>query len=153
MWNDKPDEYPIPDQNPTGTGMNFYPRIRVRVQISTHNLFTGGRVIALPDPLPSLHIKAHTDMDARIKLGFVGSGTNMMWKWGFEFGWDAAAKLRLTMAWRAHREIEVRWERPRKGGQGRRIFVGKIVSPHEVILFFEHIICICVLCVYIMYMN
>jgi hypothetical protein len=58
MWNDKPDGYPIPDQNPTGTGMNFYPRVwvRVRVQISTHSLFAGGWVIALPEPdlLPSL---------------------------------------------------------------------------------------------------
>jgi hypothetical protein len=40
--------------NPTGTGMNFYPWVRVRVQISTRNLFAGGRVIALSDPLPSL---------------------------------------------------------------------------------------------------
>jgi hypothetical protein len=56
MWNDKPDGYPIPARNPTGmgTGMNFYPRVRVRVQISTHSLFADGRVIALPDPLPSL---------------------------------------------------------------------------------------------------
>jgi hypothetical protein len=37
-----------------GTGMNFYPRVRVQVQISTRSLFTGGRVITLPDPLPSL---------------------------------------------------------------------------------------------------
>jgi hypothetical protein len=50
MWNDKPDGYLIPAQNSMGTGMNFYPRVRVRVQISTHNLFTGGRVIALPYP-------------------------------------------------------------------------------------------------------
>jgi hypothetical protein len=34
----------------TGTGMNFYPWVRVRVQISTHSLFAGRRVIALPDP-------------------------------------------------------------------------------------------------------
>jgi hypothetical protein len=56
MWNDKPDGYLIPAQNPmgTGTGMNFYPWVRVRVQISTHSLFADGRVIALPDPLPSL---------------------------------------------------------------------------------------------------
>jgi hypothetical protein len=52
MWNDKPDGYPIPARNPMGTGMNFY--TRVRVQISTRNLFAGGRVIALPDPLPFL---------------------------------------------------------------------------------------------------
>jgi hypothetical protein len=54
MWNDKPDGYPIPAWNPTGTGtgMNFYPW--VRVQISIRSLFAGGRVIALPDPLPSL---------------------------------------------------------------------------------------------------
>jgi hypothetical protein len=39
--------------NPTGTGtsMNFYSR--VQVQISTHSLFAGGRVIALPDPNPA----------------------------------------------------------------------------------------------------
>jgi hypothetical protein len=51
MWNDKPDGYPIPARNPTGmgTGMNFYPRVRVWVQISTRSLFAGGRVIALPD--------------------------------------------------------------------------------------------------------
>jgi hypothetical protein len=56
MWNDKPDGYLIPARNPmgTGTGMNFYPRVRVRVQISTRSLFADGRVIALPDPLPSL---------------------------------------------------------------------------------------------------
>jgi hypothetical protein len=36
-----------------GTGMNFYPRVRVWVQISTHSLFAGGRVIALPDPNPT----------------------------------------------------------------------------------------------------
>jgi hypothetical protein len=53
MWNDKPDEYLIPARNPTGTGtgMNFYPWIRV--QISTRSLFTGGRKIALPDPNPT----------------------------------------------------------------------------------------------------
>jgi hypothetical protein len=53
MWNDKPDGYPIPAQNPMGmrTGMNFY--LRVRVQISTRNLFVGGRVIALSDPNPT----------------------------------------------------------------------------------------------------
>jgi hypothetical protein len=53
MWNDKPDGYPIPTQNPMGTGtdMNFYPR--VRVQISTRSLFAGGRVIALPDLNPT----------------------------------------------------------------------------------------------------
>jgi hypothetical protein len=58
MWNVKPDGYPIPAQNPIGmgTGMNFYPRVWVQVQISTRNLFTGGRVIALPGPLPSLDL-------------------------------------------------------------------------------------------------
>jgi hypothetical protein len=55
MWNDKPDGYLIPAWNPTGmgTGMNFYPRVRVWVQISTRSLFAGGRVIALPDPNPT----------------------------------------------------------------------------------------------------
>jgi hypothetical protein len=53
MWNDKPDGYLIPAQNPTGTGMNFYPQVWVRVWISTHNLFTDGRLIALPDPNPT----------------------------------------------------------------------------------------------------
>jgi hypothetical protein len=38
-------------RNPMGTGMNFYPR--VRVQISIRNLFTGGRVIAIPDLNPT----------------------------------------------------------------------------------------------------
>jgi hypothetical protein len=51
MWNDKPDGYPIPTRNLMGTGMNFYPW--VRVQISTHNLFTDGRVIALSDSNPT----------------------------------------------------------------------------------------------------
>jgi hypothetical protein len=37
-----------------GTGMNFYPRVRVHVQIFTRSLFTGGWVITLPDLLPSL---------------------------------------------------------------------------------------------------
>jgi hypothetical protein len=56
MWNDKLDGYPIPARNPTGTGtgMNFYPR--VRVQIFTRSLFIDGRVIALPDPNPTLAI-------------------------------------------------------------------------------------------------
>jgi hypothetical protein len=37
-----------------GTGYdNFYPRVWVRVQISTRSLFAGGRVIALPDPNPT----------------------------------------------------------------------------------------------------
>jgi hypothetical protein len=49
MWNDKPDGYPIPVQNPTGMSMNFYPWVWVRVWISTCNSFAGGRVIALPD--------------------------------------------------------------------------------------------------------
>jgi hypothetical protein len=55
MWNDKPDGYPIPARNPMGmgTGMNFYPRIRVWVQISTRSLFAGGRVIALPNSNPT----------------------------------------------------------------------------------------------------
>jgi hypothetical protein len=53
MWNDKPDGYPIPVQNLTGTGMymNFYPRLRV--YISTRNLFAGGWVIDLLDPNPT----------------------------------------------------------------------------------------------------
>jgi hypothetical protein len=53
MWNDKPDGYPIPAQNPTGTGtgMNFYPR--VRVQISIHSLFVDERIIALPNLNPT----------------------------------------------------------------------------------------------------
>jgi hypothetical protein len=53
MCNDKLDGYPIPVRNPmgTGTGMNFYPW--VRVQISTRSLFADGRVIALPDPNPA----------------------------------------------------------------------------------------------------
>jgi hypothetical protein len=53
MWNDKPDGYPIPARNLMGTdtGMNFYPW--VWVQISTRNLFAGGRVIALPDLNPT----------------------------------------------------------------------------------------------------
>jgi hypothetical protein len=53
MWNDKPNGYPIPAQNPTGmgTGMNFYPW--VRVQISTRSLFAGGRVITLPGLNPT----------------------------------------------------------------------------------------------------
>jgi hypothetical protein len=52
MWNDKPDGYPIPARNPTGTGtgMNFYRWVWVRVQISTRSLFAGGWVITLPDP-------------------------------------------------------------------------------------------------------
>jgi hypothetical protein len=52
MRNDKSDEYPIPARNPMGMGTdtNFYPRIWVRVRISTRNIFTDGRVIALPDP-------------------------------------------------------------------------------------------------------
>jgi hypothetical protein len=54
MWNDKPDGYPIPARNPMDTDMNFYPWVRVRVQISTRSLFADGQVIALPDPLPSL---------------------------------------------------------------------------------------------------
>jgi hypothetical protein len=59
MWNEKLDGYPIPARNPTGTGtgMNFYPWIRV--QISTRSLFAGGRVIALPDLLPSLVVSMH----------------------------------------------------------------------------------------------
>jgi hypothetical protein len=52
MWNDKPDGYPIPARNPMGTGMNFYLWVRIRVQISTRSLFTGGRVITLPEPDP-----------------------------------------------------------------------------------------------------
>jgi hypothetical protein len=53
MWNDKPDRYPIPARNPTGTGMNFYPWVWVRVQISTLSLFAGGWVITLPNPNPT----------------------------------------------------------------------------------------------------
>jgi hypothetical protein len=34
-------------------GTNFYPRVRVRVRISTRSLFVDGRVIALPDPNPT----------------------------------------------------------------------------------------------------
>jgi hypothetical protein len=36
-----------------GTGMNFYPWVRVWVQISTRSLFTDGRLITLPDPNPT----------------------------------------------------------------------------------------------------
>jgi hypothetical protein len=53
MWNDKPDGYPIPARNPMGTGMNFYPWVRVQVQISTRSLFADGRVITLPDLNPT----------------------------------------------------------------------------------------------------
>jgi hypothetical protein len=34
--------------------MNFYPRVRIWIQISIHNLFADGWVITLPDPLPFL---------------------------------------------------------------------------------------------------
>jgi hypothetical protein len=63
MGNDKPDGYPIPAQNPMGKGMgmNFYPCVRVWVQISIRSLFTGGRIIALPDPLPSLATMAEVN--------------------------------------------------------------------------------------------
>jgi hypothetical protein len=59
MWNDKPDGYPIPARNPTNTGMgmNFYPRVWIRVQISTRSPFVGRRVIALSNPLPSLVVE------------------------------------------------------------------------------------------------
>jgi hypothetical protein len=53
MWNDKPDWYLIPVRNPTGTCMNFYPCVWVRVWISTRNLFADGWLIALPDPNPT----------------------------------------------------------------------------------------------------
>jgi hypothetical protein len=56
MWNDKPDGYPIPARNPTGTGTNFYLQVWVRVRISTRSLFTSERVITLPDLLPSLSV-------------------------------------------------------------------------------------------------
>jgi hypothetical protein len=36
-----------------GTGMNFYPRVWVQIQISNRNIFAGERVIALPDPNPT----------------------------------------------------------------------------------------------------
>jgi hypothetical protein len=54
MWNDKPDVYPIPARNPTGMGtdMNFYPRVRIRVQISTRILFTYEQIIILSDLNP-----------------------------------------------------------------------------------------------------
>jgi hypothetical protein len=44
----KPDGYSIPAQNLTGLGMStgFYPQ--VQVQNSTHTLYGGGRVFALP---------------------------------------------------------------------------------------------------------
>jgi hypothetical protein len=53
MWNDKPDGYPIPTQNPIGTdtGTDFYQW--VWVQISTRNHFADGWVISLPDPNPT----------------------------------------------------------------------------------------------------
>jgi hypothetical protein len=44
----------------TGTDMNFYPWVRVQIQFFTRSLFIGGRVIALPDPLPSLSTKSQT---------------------------------------------------------------------------------------------
>jgi hypothetical protein len=47
MWNDKPDEYPIPTRNLMGMGMNFYPQpLCWRVG----NCFTRPE----PDLLPSL---------------------------------------------------------------------------------------------------
>jgi hypothetical protein len=54
MWNDKPNGYPIPARNPTGTGtsMNFYPWVWVWVRISTRSLFAGRWIIALPDLNP-----------------------------------------------------------------------------------------------------
>jgi hypothetical protein len=75
MWNDKPDGYPIHAQNPTGTstGMNFYPWVRVRVQISTRSLFTDGRVIALPDPNPTrCHPYSLTALSI-LKMGKMGT--------------------------------------------------------------------------------
>jgi hypothetical protein len=65
MWNARRvlDTHPKPDgygygyeflSTDIGTGMNFYLYVWVQIQISTRNLFTGGRVITLPDPLPSL---------------------------------------------------------------------------------------------------
>jgi hypothetical protein len=63
MWNDKPDGYPIPARNLTGTGMNFYPWVWVRVRISTRSLFAGGWVIALPDQTRPVAIPAHLSQE------------------------------------------------------------------------------------------
>jgi hypothetical protein len=50
-----------------GTSMNFYPW--VRVQIFTRSLFTGGRVITLPDPNPT---RCHS-YAARLKVSLCAS--------------------------------------------------------------------------------
>jgi hypothetical protein len=50
LWNDKLDGYPILAQNPTGTGMNFYPWLWVLVQIFTRSIFTDGQVTATASP-------------------------------------------------------------------------------------------------------
>jgi hypothetical protein len=66
MWNDKPDGYPIPAQNPMSTGTNFYPQVWIQVRISTRSLFAGGRVIALPDSNPT-HCHPYFDLTLRIR--------------------------------------------------------------------------------------
>jgi hypothetical protein len=71
MWNDKLDGYPIPVRNSTDTGMNFYPRVWVRVQISTRNLFAGGQVIVLPDPNPT---RCHPYSDVQDSVVVVARG-------------------------------------------------------------------------------
>jgi hypothetical protein len=83
MWNDKSDWYPIPARNPTGTGMNFYPW--VRVQISTHSLFADGQVIAPPDPLPSL-VGVGNELSQQLGLLVVGlkdqgDRLSQTWRW------------------------------------------------------------------------
>jgi hypothetical protein len=71
-----------PRQNPigTGTGMSFYPQ--VRVQISTCNLFAGGRVIALPDPNPTC---CHPYSDKRT----INAKKHRWW-----VPWEAVSKIR-----------------------------------------------------------
>jgi hypothetical protein len=84
MWNDKPDGYPIPARNPmgTGTGTNFYPR--VRVQISTRNIFADGWVIALPDPLPFLGVSGLQGSDkyscVNLSLSTIFSRYSELWQ-------------------------------------------------------------------------
>jgi hypothetical protein len=79
MWNDKFEGYPIPVRNLMGTGtcMNFYPRVWVRIRIFTCNLFPNGWVINLSDLNPTRCRWTYSPRTEFGDSGRTGTGTGL----------------------------------------------------------------------------
>jgi hypothetical protein len=137
----KLDGYPITTRNLTGMGMctDFYTWIWVCVWVSTHDLFVGRRVIALPDPLPSLDALASDDVKWRYDWVMVIVG-KLRWSFYSSEGWESSGPGRVAYCGGANSML---WFQLNRGGDGmkccwnmkqrQRVRLGSIRRKHDTV--------------------